>query len=121
MEKFDSRVDRYIETFPPEVQLLLIQLRDLIHEEAPQVVETFSWGMPTFNYLGTLVFFAGFKKHIGFYPLPSGIEAFSAELTDFHTSKGTIRFPLDAALPVELVRKLIRYRIAENEEKASGK
>ncbi|AEV30107.1 hypothetical protein SpiGrapes_2332 [Sphaerochaeta pleomorpha str. Grapes] len=118
MERFDTRVDAYISTFPPAVQLLLLQLRAIIHEEAPDVVETISWGMPTFKYKGTLVFFAGFKKHIGFYPLPSGIEAFAHELAGYHTSKGTIQFPLGAKLPEDLIRKLLRYRIAENEEKA---
>ena len=118
MEKFDGRVDAYIAAFPPAVQILLLQLRAIIHEEAPEVVETISYGMPTFKYLGTLVFFAGFKKHIGFYPLPSGIESFAQELAGYHTSKGTVQFPLDAKLPEALIRKLLRYRIAENEERA---
>ncbi|WP_320129776.1 DUF1801 domain-containing protein [uncultured Sphaerochaeta sp.] len=121
MDAFDGRVDSYISTFPQEVQIRLKQLRAIIHEEVPEVVETISWGMPTFRYRGNLVFFAGFKKHIGFYPLPSGIEAFSSELAGFSTSKGAVQFPFDKELPLELIKKLIRFRLAENSEKSLRK
>jgi uncharacterized protein YdhG (YjbR/CyaY superfamily) len=121
MVTYDTRVDLYIAKYPDQEQNLLRQLRDIIHEEVPEVVETISWRMPTFNYLGNLVFFAGYKNHIGFYPLPSGIEAFKQELEGFHTTKGTIQFSLDKPLPEDLVRKLIRFRVQENEKKAESK
>jgi uncharacterized protein YdhG (YjbR/CyaY superfamily) len=118
MVTYDTRVELYIAKYPEQEQNLLRQLREIIHEEVPEVVETISWGMPTFNYLGNLVFFAGYKKHIGFYPLPSGIEAFKQELEGFPTTKGTIQFSLDKPLPEDLVRKLIRFRVEENRKKA---
>lgn len=77
--------------------------------------------MPTFDLHGNLVHFAAFKKHIGFYPAPSGIEAFQDELKEYHTSKGTLQFPIDQPLPYELIRRIVQYRVQQNLEKAESK
>ncbi len=112
-----KNIDEYIGTFPPEIQAKLKQMRAVIKEEAPQAVEKISYQMPTFYLNGNLVHFAAFKNHIGFYPAPSGIEAFRNELSAYQGAKGSIRFPLDEPLPLELVRKIVRLRVAENMKK----
>jgi len=106
--------DEYIEPFPENIQAKLIQMRRIIKEAAPEATETISYRMPTFDLNGKhLVYFAGFKNHIGFYPFPSGVEAFKKETSDYVTSKGTIQFPLDKPLPVDLITKIVHYRIQE--------
>ena len=114
MGKRDGRVDEYIATFSEEKQVLMRQIRELIHEVVPDIEETISWKMPTFRHQGDVVHFAAFKNHIGLYPLPSGIEAFIEELSSYHTTKGAIQFPLDKSLPLDLIRKIILFRIEEN-------
>jgi len=112
-----NEIDGYISTFPAEVQDKLRIIRALIKEEAPEATERFSYQMPTFYLNGNLVHFAAFKKHIGFYPTPSGIEAFEEELKVYKNAKGSVQFPLDQPLPLELIRKMVRYRVAENSQK----
>lgn len=107
-------VDGYISAYPTAVQMLLQQLRQVIREEAPQATEKISYGMPTFFLRRNLVHFAAAKHHIGFYPTPSAIEAFRTELTPYHHSKGAIRFPLDEPLPIDLIRRMVRFRVEEN-------
>jgi uncharacterized protein YdhG (YjbR/CyaY superfamily) len=110
-------VDEYIESFPKEIQATLRELRQAIKEAAPQAEETISYQMPAFKQNGILVYFAAFKKHIGFFPTASGVEAFKDKLSAYETSKGTIRFPTDQPLPLELVKEIVRFRVKENLDK----
>jgi uncharacterized protein YdhG (YjbR/CyaY superfamily) len=107
-------IDAHIAQFPPDVRRKLEQLRSIIRQEAPGAVETISYGIPTFDLDGHLVHFAGYARHIGFYPTASGIEKFRSELKGYPTSRGAVRFPLDEPLPVGLVRKIVRFRVEEN-------
>lgn len=110
-------IDEYIRTCPDDIQAMLEGLRQTIREAAPDAEETISYQMPTFKQNGTLVHFAAFKKHIGFYPTPSGIEAFQEELSAYEGSKAAVRFPLDKPLPLDLVRDIVKFRVQENFEK----
>lgn len=110
----------YIAAFPPTTRALLRQLRALIKETAPDAEEKISYGMPGYKYHGMLVYFAGYEKHIGFYPGAQAIEHFQVRLTRYKTSKGTIQFPLDATLPIKLIRDIIKWRTQENETKQPG-
>lgn len=107
-------IDAYIAAFPPDVQHKLQALRAAIHAAAPQAQEAISYQMPTFKLRGNLVHFAAYKGHIGFYPTSSGIAAFRQALSAYHTSKGAVRFPLDAPLPFDLVKQIVRFRVEEN-------
>ena len=107
-------IDEYIEKYPEEVQKKLRDIRKVIRESAPDAEEKISYGMPTFYLKGNLVHFAAYSGHIGFYPAPSGIEAFKEELIGYKTSKGAIQFPLSQELPLELVRKIVEFRVGEN-------
>jgi uncharacterized protein YdhG (YjbR/CyaY superfamily) len=106
-------IDDYINTFPANVQRILQDLRQIIRESAPEAEETISYQMPTFKLNGNLVHFAAYKNHIGFYPAPSGIEAFKEELAPYPLSKGAIRFPLGEPIPLDLVRKIVKFRVQE--------
>jgi len=114
-------IDEYISGFPEEIQVILKNIRDVIRQEAPEAEERISYNMPTFYYHGNLVHFAVFKKHIGFYPTPGGIQAFAQELLPYKTSKGAIRFPLDQPIPYPLIRKIVAFRVKENLKKATSK
>jgi uncharacterized protein YdhG (YjbR/CyaY superfamily) len=109
-----TSTDEYIAQFPAEIQQKLHQLRATIRAAAPEATEKISYQMPTFFLHGNLVHFAAFKNHIGFYPTPSGIEAFKDDLAKYPGSKGAIRFPLDQPLPLELVTRIVNYRVTEN-------
>ena len=98
-------ITAYILQSPPEVQAKLHQMRDAIRETAPEATEKISYGMPTFYLNGNLVHFAAFAHHIGFYPLPHTIEAFKKELSVYKSAKGSVQFPLDEPLPLELIKK----------------
>ncbi len=107
-------IDEYIQSFHPDVQKLLKQMRSTIHAAAPKAEETISYGMPAFDLLGHhLVFFAAFRHHIGFYPTPSVIEAFRDELSPYTWSKGAVQFPIDEPLPLDLVRRMVEFRVRE--------
>ncbi len=107
-------IDEYIQSFPPDVQKLLEQMRSTIQAAAPKAEETISYGMPAFDLHGHhLVFFAAFRHHIGFYPTPSAIEAFRNELSPYTWSKGAVQFPIDEPLPLDLVRRMVEFRIRE--------
>lgn len=108
-------IDEYIAMFPKDVQKTLETLRQVIKENAHAAEETIDYGIPTFKLKGNLVHFAAFKNHIGFYPDPSGIEAFREELSFYKQSKGTVQFPLDKEIPFDLVRKIVEFRVKENE------
>lgn len=112
-------IDDYIASFPVEVQQLLIQLRITIREAAPHSEEKISYGIPTFYLNGNLVHFAAFKKHIGFYPAPSGITGFAPELSIYKTSKGAIQFPYSQPLPLLLVKKITAFRVEGNLKKGT--
>lgn len=114
-------IDDYISRFSPEVQDILTTLREVIKESAPGAKEKISYQMPTFALHGNLVHFAAFKSHIGFYPAPSGIEAFKEELSGYKGAKGSVQFPIDKPLPYELIRKIVKFRVAENIKKAEDK
>ena len=119
METHSSDIDTYIARFPEETQKLLRSLRDIIRKEAPDAEETIKYGIPTFVYHGNLVHFAGYKHHIGFYPTPSAIEAFKADLAPYKQAKGSVQFPLDKPLPLSLIAQIVRFRVKENQEKNS--
>jgi uncharacterized protein YdhG (YjbR/CyaY superfamily) len=114
-------IDSYISTFPKEMQKLLVDLRNIIKKAAPAAEEIISYNMPAFKQNGILVYFAGYKNHIGFYPSSSGIKAFQNELTNFKNSKGAVQFPLDKPLPVQLISKIVTFRKKENLDKAKLK
>ena len=107
-------IDEYIESFPTEVQDVLEKLRQTIRTAAPEAEETISYRIPAFRLNGSLVYFAAFKNHIGFYPTSSGIRAFKKELSQYSGSKGTVRFPLGKPLPLTLISKIVKFRVAEN-------
>lgn len=109
-----QNIDQYIAAFPGEVQTLLRQMRDTIRKAAPEAEETISYAIPTFKLKGNLVHFAAFKKHIGFYPGPSGIEAFKKEFSAYEGAKGSVQFPFDEPLPLTLVTKVVKFRVKEN-------
>jgi uncharacterized protein YdhG (YjbR/CyaY superfamily) len=112
-----ANIDAYISGFPEEKQILLQQIRETIRKVAPQAEEVISYGMPAFKQNGMLVWFAAFKNHIGFYPFPTGIEAFKEELSAYKGTKGSIHFPLDKPLPLELISYMVTYRLSENLQK----
>ncbi|MNI24569.1 hypothetical protein D3C73_781930 [compost metagenome] len=117
---FES-MDDYISNFAPEVQEILNTLRKVIKESAPEATEKISYQMPTFVLHGNLVHFAAYQNHIGFYPAPSGIDAFKHELSAYKGAKGSVQFPIDKPLPYELISRIVEFRIAENRQKAEGK
>lgn len=107
-------IDGYIAAFPPETQAHLRQMREIVHEAAPEATEAISYRMPTFDLAGRhLVHFAGFAHHVGLYPIPTAIEAFKAELAPYKQGKGSVQFPLDQPLPVDLIRRIVEFRVAE--------
>jgi uncharacterized protein YdhG (YjbR/CyaY superfamily) len=107
-------IDSYIAGFPEETRSLLEKLRATIRQAAPEAKETISYAMPTFTLNGNLVHFAAFKNHIGFYPTPSGIEAFKKELSAYQGAKGSVRFPLNRPIPYELISRIVKFRAKEN-------
>jgi uncharacterized protein YdhG (YjbR/CyaY superfamily) len=107
-------IDQYIETFPEDIQDILQKIRQTIQRAAAEATEAISYQMPTFKLNGNLVHFAAFKNHIGFYPIPSGIEAFKDELLPYIAGKGSIRFPLDKPIPYDLVKRIVEFRVKEN-------
>ena len=117
----EDPIDEYISAFPPEVQERMHTLKKVIKEAAPDATEKISWQMPTFVLHGNLVHFAGFKKHIGFYPGASGIEAFQHELTGYKWATGSVQFPLDKPLPYDLVTRIVKFRVTENVKDAENK
>lgn len=121
MDTTITDIDAYIAQFSPEIQVLLVQMRETISQAAPDASEAIGYGIPTFKLEGNLVHFAGFKKHIGFYPGASGIAHFQDMLAGYVVSKGTVQFPLDKPLPLELVRSIVLFRVAENRQKAKAK
>ena len=111
-------IDEYISKFPKKSRDILEELRQVIKESASEAEETISYGMPAFKLNGkNLVYFAAWKNHIGFYPIPSAIEAFKMELFPFKQAKGSVQFPIDKPIPFDLVKKIVKFRVKENELK----
>lgn len=116
MDKFDT-IDAYIASFPADIQRLLEQMRNTVHKAAPDATEAIKYAIPTFVLNGNLVHFAAFKEHIGFYPAPTGIKAFEKELAPYKQGKGSIQFPYSQPLPLDLVTRIVHYRVKQNSEK----
>ncbi|MBK6496721.1 MAG: DUF1801 domain-containing protein [Saprospiraceae bacterium] len=117
-----SSIDQYITEAPAEVKQILINIRSLISEKAPEAVSCIAYNMPAFKYhKKPLVYFAAFKNHIGFYALPSGNVAFQKELTKYKTGKGSIQFPLDQEIPYDLIGQIVEFRVAEMNDALSQK
>ncbi len=114
-------IDQYISGFPEEVQKILEEFRMTIKKAAPEAEEVISYGMPAFKLNGMIVYFAGYKKHIGFYPTASGIETFKKELSIYKGAKGSVQFPLDKPLPSGLITRIVKFRVTENLQKAKKK
>lgn len=114
-------IDDYILRFPPEIQTILEMLRNVIKESAPGATERISYQMPTFVLHGNLVHFAAYKNHIGFYPTPSGIDAYKQELSAYKGAKGSVQFPIEKPLPYQLISEIVKFRVAENIKQAEAK
>ncbi|MFM9839902.1 MAG: iron chaperone [Cyclobacteriaceae bacterium] len=114
-------IDEYISFHPESVRVQLEKLRQTIRKAAPKAEEAISYQMPAFKFHGMLVYFAAYKKHIGFYPTGSGIAEFKKELSVYEGSKGTVRFPIDKPLPHELIGKIVKFRVKQNLEKKKTK
>lgn len=111
-------VDEYITGFPPDIQSILQQIRATIRQAAPEATEKISYQMPTFYLNGNLVHFAAFKKHLGFYPTPNGIDEFKDELAAYAKAKGSVQFPLDKPIPYDLIARVTAFRVQEILRKA---
>jgi uncharacterized protein YdhG (YjbR/CyaY superfamily) len=116
-----TTIDEYIAGFPSDVQAILQRIRATIRKAAPQAEETIKYQMPAFVLHGNLVHFAAFKNHIGFYPVPTGIEAFKKELSAYKGAKGSVQFPLDQPIPYGLISRIVKFRVKENLAKAEAK
>jgi len=114
-------INEYIAGFPPEIKEILQKIRETIRAAAPGAQEKISYQMPTFTLEGNLVHFAAFKNHIGFYPTPTGTEAFKKELSAYEGGKGSIRFPLDKPIPYDLISRIVRFRVQENLTRTEAK
>ncbi|MGV3696707.1 iron chaperone [Flavobacterium sp.] len=116
MKKSFSTVDQYIGTFPAEVQAILEKVRATIVKAAPEALESISYQMPAYKLYGRpLVYFAAFKNHIGFYALPSGHAEFEEALSGYKKGSGSVQFPLDKEIPYDLIKKIVAFRVKENE------
>ena len=109
-------IEEYIDAAPTEVQEKLRQLHESILKAAPGAVQGLKWGMPAYSYKKILVTFAVLKHHIGFYPMPSAVKAFAADLKNYKTAAGSVQFPLEKKLPLTLIRKIVRFRVMESKK-----
>ena len=113
-------IDDYIAGFPPETRRALQEVRALVSASAPDATETISYAIPTFDMNGKhLVHFAGYERHVGFYPTGGGIAAFKQELEPYRSGKGSVQFPLGQPLPADLIRRIVEFRVAENARRAA--
>jgi uncharacterized protein YdhG (YjbR/CyaY superfamily) len=113
-----TTIDEYIAQFPAETQKRLKAIRKLIAKLAPDAAEKISYQIPTFYLNGNLIHFAGFAGHIGLYPTPVGIEEFKEELSKYKQGKGSVQFPLDEPLPMDLIARIVKFRVEKNSKKA---
>jgi len=117
-----TTIDGYIADYPEPVQAILQEIRRVIAEEVPAATEAISYGIPTFKLRGkNLVHFGAFKNHIGFYPTPSGLDAFAEQLSVYASGKGSAQFPLNQPMPFALIREIVRFRVTQIPEKAPRK
>ncbi len=117
-----NEIESYIQQFPENVREILRRMRTLIKDNAPGATETFAYGMPAYKTnRKPLVYFAAFKNHIGFYATPTGHNEFQEELSAYKQGKGSVQFPLDRPIPYELIGKIVRFRVAENNNEMAGK
>ncbi|GAB3974828.1 DUF1801 domain-containing protein [Spirosoma terrae] len=114
-------IDDYIARFPADVQAILEQVRKTIQVAAPEAEEAISYAMPTFKLHGNLVHFAAYKNHIGFYPAPRGLEEFKDELSGYKGAKGSVQFPINQPMPLDLIARIVAFRVKENLEKPKVK
>lgn len=112
-----ANIDEYIAGFPQETQAILQQVRATIHKAAPTATEAISYAIPTFKLNGNLVHFAAYKNHIGFYPAPTGSEAFKKELSAYKTGKGSVQFPIGQPMPLDLITRIVKFRVKEMAKK----
>ena len=113
--------EQYFAAFPNETQKILQQVRETIQKAAPEATEKISYAMPTFYFHGNLVHFAAYQNHLGFYALPSGNEAFQAAISKYKSGKGSIQFPINEPMPLELIAQIVQFRVQENLLKAEAK
>lgn len=113
-KRLSQEVDRYIASFPDNAKSAMEQVRATILQTAPEAEELISYKMPAYKYHGVLVYFAGYKSHIGFYATPNGHSAFEKEFSKYKTGKGSVQFPLDAPMPLKLIEKVVKFRMKEN-------
>ncbi len=116
-----TTIDEYIAAYPRDVQAILKKVRQTIKKAAPGAEETLKYRMPTFMLNGNLVYFAGFKNHVGFYPIPSGVEAFKKDLAPYKQGRGSVQFPLDKPIPYGLITRIVKFRVKENLAKAKAR
>jgi len=116
-----KNIDEYIEVQPDEIRLILQKVRSVIQDAAPEATEKISYGMPTFFLHGNLLHFAANKHHLGFYPAPSGLQAFPMEIANYKSSKGAVQFPYNQPIPYDLIAEIVKFRVVENMEKAALK
>jgi len=116
-----KNIDEYIAGFPRDVQETLQRIRAIIRDAAPDAEEAIKYQIPTFVLHGNLVHFAAFQKHIGFYPTPSAIAAFSGELRGYETARGSVQFPLNKSVPFTLIKKMVEFRVKESRAKMATK
>jgi uncharacterized protein YdhG (YjbR/CyaY superfamily) len=120
-ERGPKTIDEYISTCPKDVQEILEKVRATIRKAASEAEETIDYQIPTFKLKGNLVHFAAHKKHIGFYPTPSGIEKFKDEIAVYEWAKGSVQFPLDKPIPYDRISRIVEFRVKENLERAAAK
>lgn len=120
IQKGPQNIDEYVADFPPDIQKILQKIRLTIRRAAPKAEETIKYRMPTFTLNGNLVHFAAFKKHIGFYPTPTGTKEFQKELSVYNGAKGSVQFPLDQPIPFGLISKIVKFRVKENLARAGA-
>ena len=119
--KSSRDIDEYIARFPSDVRKILERVRRTIRKAAPEAEEAISYQIPTFKLKGNLVHFAAWKEHIGFYPTSSGIRKFKKELSAYEGAKGTVKFPMDEPMPLDLIARIVKFRVRENLERAAAK
>ena len=121
MREINAAIKAYIDQFPPETQRRLLAVRQIIAEMVPEAEEAIKYQMPTFVLNGNLIHYAAFKNHIGIYPLPHALETLKADLKRYKQGKGSIQFQNNEDLPLEIIRKIVRTRVAEKELELASK
>lgn len=117
----DGSIEKYISSFPEETQVLLRLVRKAIKEEAPNATETIRYAIPTFKLNGNLVHYAAYKNHIGFYPGSEALIVFKDQIAGFKNAKGSVQFPIDKPMPIQLIKDIAAFRVKQNELKARAK